>query len=157
MAVAIADNGTIAEWDKDVSLDFRFDDADSQHAHSVGYSYNFLLSITDNLQNTDSLFMLPAMTLEDVETKPGKWTLNMKFSSISVARNYETVEPISFMAYDEIELPASATNATYGQGNGVLKVTAPAGVNLENDVTFDVTRDGDPVRGLGCEPCQPDH
>ena len=144
MAVAIADNDTIAEWDKDVSLDFRFDDADSQHARSVGYSYDYLLSFTDNLQNTDSLFMLPATRQGGVENKPGKWTLNMKFSSISVARNYETVEPISFMVYDEIELTASATNATYGQGDGVLKVTAPAGVNLENDVTFDVTRDGDP-------------
>lgn len=144
MAVAIADNRTIAQWDKDVSLDFRFDDADSQHAQSVGYSYKFLLSITDNLQNTDSLFMLPATTLEDVETKPGEWTLSMKFFSTSVARNYETVEPISFMVYDEIELTASATNATYGQGDGVLKVTAPAGVVLEGNVTFDVTRDGDP-------------
>ena len=144
MAVAIADNGTIAEWDKDVILDFRFDDADSQHAHYVGYNYNFLLSITDNLQNTDGLFELPATRQGGVENKLGKWTLNMKFSSISVARNYETVEPISFMVYDEIELTASATNATYGQGDGVLKVTAPAGVNLENDVTFDVTRDGDP-------------
>ncbi len=144
MAVAIADNGTIAEWDKDVILDFRFDDADSQHAHYVGYNYNILLSITDNLQNTDGLFELPATRQGGVENKLGKWTLNMKFSSISVARNYETVEPISFMVYDEIELTASATNATYGQGDGVLKVTAPAGVNLENDVTFDVTRDGDP-------------
>ena len=143
MAVAIADNRTIAQWDKDVSLDFRFDDADSQHARSVGYSYDYLLSFTDNLQNTDSLFMLPATRQGGVENKPGKWTLNMKFSSISVARNYETVEPISFMVYDEIELTASATNATYGQGDGVLKVTAPAGVNLENDVTFDVTRDGE--------------
>ena len=144
MAVAIADNGTIAEWDKDVILDFRFDDADSQHAHYVGYNYNVLLSITDNLQNTDGLFELPATRQGGVENKLGEWTLNMKFSSTSVARNYETVEPISFMVYDEIELTASATNATYGQGDGVLKVTAPAGVVLEGNVTFDVTRDGDP-------------
>ena len=144
MAVAIADNGTIAEWDKEATLDFRFDDADSQHAQSVGYSYDYLLSFADNLQNTDSLFMLPATTLEDVETKPGEWTLSMKFFSTSVARNYETVEPISFMVYDEIELTASATNATYGEADGKLVVTAPADVVLEGNVTFDVTRNGVP-------------
>ena len=77
---------------------------------------------------------------------PGEWILRLSLDdSSAIARNYEEAAPITLHVYSELlELTASATNATYGQANGVLTMTAPADVELEGNVTFDVTRNGVP-------------
>ena len=138
MATAVLNS--IAEGDGDMAIDMTLTDAQGEMVCTSSRTYDELK------ENSQLAFELAATRTDGQSSVLGEWILRLSLDdSSAIARNYEEAAPVTLHVYNKLlELTASATNATYGQANGVLTMTAPADVVLEGNVTFDVTRNGVP-------------